>query len=89
MPDSKNTSPDAMKVDSEFETLPKDLGKEELETHKVRIVANRRAEAANSRWIEDVRARKLCCANGGGVVHGIDYDLETQFGIRLKSNKTK
>jgi len=32
---------------------------------------------------EDLRARKLCCANGGGKVHSINYDLEEQFGIRL------
>jgi hypothetical protein len=76
-------------IQEEFEILPKDLGKEEQETQKMRIVANRRAEAANPRWIEDVRARKLCCANGRGIVHGTDYDLEAQFGIRLKSYKTK
>jgi len=46
-------------------------------------VANRRAEAANPAWIEDVRTRKLCIANGSGVVHGIPYDLEGQFGIGL------
>lgn len=72
------------RIISELKGLPKDLPKEELEAHKMRIVANRRAEAANPRWVEDVRARKLCCANGGGFVHGIDYDLEGQFGIRLK-----
>jgi hypothetical protein len=72
----------------QFKTLPKNLSKGKLEIQKMRIVANRRAEAANPRWIEDVRARKLCCAKGGGVVHGIDYDLEKQFGIRLKSHKT-
>ena len=49
----------------------------------MRIVANRRAEAANPAWVEDVRARKLCIANGYGVVHGIPYDLEGQFGIGL------
>ena len=68
---------------SDFENLPTDLSKEELEVQKMRIVANRRAEASNSRWIEDVRARKLCCANGKGIVHGINYNLEGQFGMRL------
>lgn len=67
----------------DIEALPKDLTKEELEVRKLRIVANRRADAANPQWKEDVRARKLCIANGGGVVHGIPYDLEGQFGIRL------
>jgi len=68
---------------SDFEGLPEDSSEEDLEVRKMRIVANRRAEAANPRWVEDVRARKLCCANGSGVVHGINYDLEGQFGIRL------
>jgi hypothetical protein len=72
----------------QFKTLPKNLVKEELEIQKMRMVANRRAEAANHRWIEDMRARKLCYANGEGFVHGIDYDMEAQFGIRLKSYKT-
>jgi len=31
-----------------------------------------------------VRARKLCIANGGGVVHGINFDLDGQFGIGLR-----
>jgi len=68
---------------SDCNTLPGDLSEEELEVRKMRIVANRRAEAADPTWIEDVRARKLCCANGGGIVHGINYDLGEQFGIRL------
>jgi peptidoglycan hydrolase-like protein with peptidoglycan-binding domain len=33
---------------------------------------------------EDVRARKLCIAKGEGVVHGVRYNLEEQFGIQLK-----
>jgi hypothetical protein len=72
---------------SDFEALTKDLPKDELEVRKMRIVANRRAEASNPKWIEDVRARKVCCANGGGVVHGINYNLEEQFGIGLKVHK--
>jgi len=50
---------------------------------KMQIIANRRAEAADSRWIEDVRARKLTIANGVGVVHGVSIDLANQFGITL------
>jgi len=71
------------RIFSEFKGLPTDLGDEEIEVQKMRIIANRRAEAANPRWIEDVRARKLCCANGGGLVHGINFDLGGQFGIGL------
>jgi hypothetical protein len=68
---------------SETEGLPEELPEEQREVQKMRIVANRRAEAANPKWIEDVRARKLCCAGGGGRVHGTDYHVEEQFGIRL------
>lgn len=69
---------------ADFATIAKSLPQDELEVRKMNVVANRRAEAAKPKWVKDVRARKLCCANGGGVVHGIEYDLENQFGISLK-----
>lgn len=69
---------------SDFGKLPAGLGEDDLEVARMRIVANRRADAANSRWREDVRCRKLCLANGTGSVHGIPYDLEEQFGIGLR-----
>jgi len=62
-----------------FDALPEDAGEEE----RLRIIANRRAEASNPRWIEDVRSRKLTIANGRGTVHGMRYDLEQDYGIRL------
>jgi peptidoglycan hydrolase-like protein with peptidoglycan-binding domain len=71
-------------IKAEFSGLPNDLSKEDLEVCKMQIIANRRAEASNPRWVEDVRARKLCIANGGGVVHGINFDLDGQFGIGLR-----
>lgn len=51
----------------------------------LRIIANRRAEAAHPRWVEDVRTRKLTIANGEGIVHGNTYRLEEQYGIRLEA----
>lgn len=54
------------------------------EAARLRIIANRRAEAAKPEWIEDVRARKLTIANGAGTVHGSFYNLEEQYGICLK-----
>lgn len=66
-----------------FAALPAGLPEDERELQKMRIVANRRAEAASAKFVEDVRRRKLCIANGAGVVHGIAYDLAAQFGIRL------
>ncbi|MGZ8154518.1 MAG: peptidoglycan-binding domain-containing protein [Burkholderiales bacterium] len=68
---------------SEIATLPRSLSETDAELRRMEIVANRRAEAALPRWIDDVRRRKLCIAGGGGVVHGIEYDIEEQFGIRL------
>ncbi|MES2764918.1 MAG: peptidoglycan-binding domain-containing protein [Bacteroidota bacterium] len=67
----------------DIQALPARLPEEEREVRKMRIIANRRAEAANPRWTEDVRRRKLCIANGSGTVHGISYNLWEQFGIGL------
>lgn len=48
---------------------------------RMRIVANRRAAAARPEYVNDVRTRKLTIAEGVGVVHGIHYNLEEQFGL--------
>ena len=69
---------------TDYGNLPTSQGEEESEVERLRIVANRRADAAKARWREDVRARKLCIANGTGAVHGIPYDLDEQFGIGLR-----
>ena len=50
---------------------------------RMRIIANRRAAAARPEFVNDVRVRKLTIAEGQGTVHGIPYDLEEQFGLRL------
>jgi hypothetical protein len=55
-----------------------------MEVGRLRVIANRRAEAANPRWVEDVRVRKLTIANGVGTVHGAHYELGTQYGISLR-----
>ena len=72
------------RIQSEFKSLDQSQPKEALEQHKLEIVANRRAEVCNPRWVDDVRSRKLCIARGGGNVHGIAFDLEGQFGIGLR-----
>ena len=54
------------------------------EVAKLRIIANRRANAASPRWREDVRNRKLVIANGEGTIHGMNFDLESQYGITLE-----
>ncbi|MEQ1821089.1 MAG: peptidoglycan-binding domain-containing protein [Fimbriimonadaceae bacterium] len=68
---------------ADFAALPA-MPEAEREVARMRIVANRRAEASNPVWIEDVRKRKLTIANGTGTVHGQQYDLATTYGILLR-----
>lgn len=68
---------------ADFAGIAAKLPRRKVELEKMTIIANRRAEAARPRWREDVRARKLCIAEGAGVVHGVAYNLEEQFGIAL------
>ena len=51
--------------------LSAELSMDEHEIRILKIVANHRAEASNARWVDDVRRRKLCIANGTGIIHGI------------------
>jgi hypothetical protein len=78
--------PDRVKtlILADFDNLGKAPTPAEAEVERMRIVANRRAEASNPRFVEDVRRRKLCIAEGKGVVHGISYDLEKQYGLSLR-----
>lgn len=68
---------------ADFNKLGQALTREEAEVERMRIVANRRAEASNPRFVEDVRRRKLCIAEGKGVVHGTKYNLERQYNLSL------
>lgn len=54
------------------------------EVWKLCTIANERAEAADRRWVEDVRQRKLAIARGSGRVHGQWVDLEADFDITLR-----
>jgi len=69
---------------NDFSHISTQLSAEEKEVAMMQIIANRRAEASNPKYIEDVRKRKLCCALGNGQVHGQCYNLEQQYGITLK-----
>lgn len=71
-------------IEEDFGRLDPQDEPDRLEVARLRIIANRRAEAANPRWVEDVRVRKLTIAEGAGTVHGQPYDLEEQYGITLK-----
>lgn len=72
-------------IRADIAALPAGLSADDLEVRKMQIVANRRAEAAKPRFVEDVRNRKLCIANGQGTVHGIRFVLQEQFGIGLEA----
>ncbi len=71
------------RIEADVAKLPKPGDWATDEAAKLRVIANRRAEAANPTWIEDVRKRKLTIANGSGTVHGLQYDLAGDYGIRL------
>lgn len=73
----------AARIDDDVDCLPASLDPVDAEVARMRIIANRRAEAATPRWVEDVRARKLCIANGEGRVHGAYYRLEADYGLSL------
>ncbi len=68
----------------DFARIPHETPPDQAEVARLRSIANRRAEAANPRFVEDVRGRKLCIAEGRGSVHGIAYDLDAQFGLGLR-----
>jgi hypothetical protein len=70
-------------IESDIKQIPENLSAEEREVSVLRIVANRRAEASKPRWVDDVRRRKLCIANGKGIVHGIQFNLDADFSIGL------
>ena len=58
---------------------------EGLEVARMKSIARRRAAACRTQYINDVLTRKLTIAEGCGTVHGLDYDLEEQFGIGLRA----
>ncbi|MBI1839791.1 MAG: peptidoglycan-binding protein [Nitrospirae bacterium] len=68
----------------DYEKIDPGLDEAAAEVARMTIIANRRAEAAAPSWVEDVRARKLCCAQGEGRIHGTEIALETQYGIGLR-----
>jgi hypothetical protein len=63
------------------------LGRTLNEVERMQLLANRQAEAANPKWADTVRARKLTIVQGEGSVNGISYNLEA-LGIGLRDYKT-
>jgi hypothetical protein len=72
------------RIEADFGRIPWTGDREIDEVARLRIVAERRAAAADPRWVADVRARKLAIANGEGLVHGRRYRLLEEFGIGLQ-----
>ena len=68
---------------NDIKLIDQSLSPDMIEIAKMRIIANMKADSANPKFREDVRTRKLCIANGVGVVHGVKYDLAKQFGLDL------
>jgi len=58
-----------------------DIEKEDIQ--KMVIIAKQRADASKPRWRKDVLSRKLCIAEGNGIVHGSNYNL-ANFGLLLE-----
>lgn len=56
----------------------------ETEEDRMRFIARLCSQQANPKWADDVLNRRLCVATGGGTVHGIEYNLEKDFGITLE-----
>ena len=64
--------------------LPSGGGWQVREVARLKTIANLRADASLPQWRDDVRSRKVCIAEGGGLVHGRRFDL-LEYGIRLKA----
>jgi hypothetical protein len=71
-------------IERDFAQLSAPPLPQQAEVARLQIVANRRSAAADPRWREDVRVRKLTIANGTGTVHGRGYDLDAQYCIGLR-----
>jgi hypothetical protein len=72
-------------IEDDFKQIDQSLNATEIEVARLRIIANRRADAAKPKWREDVRARKLTIGNGEGVVHGKFYNLADDYGITIQA----
>jgi len=73
--------PTRAQIFADFAGIPAGATREEREVARMRIIANRRADASNA--AADVRSRKLTIAEGVGVVHGNGVDVERHYGITL------
>lgn len=56
-------------------------GKPLSEREFLAIIATKRAEASNPKFVEDVKARKMAIVNGVGVVHGVNLTIDKTYGL--------
>jgi hypothetical protein len=70
-------------IEADFASGPQGADLLEGEVSKLCIIANRVAESSRQEYVEDVRTRKLAIADGVGTVHGMNYDLASQYAIGL------
>jgi hypothetical protein len=70
-------------IEADFARIPDSTGLLEREVSKMRVIANRVAESSRPEYVDDVRTRKLTIADGVGTVHGMYYDLASQYAIGL------
>jgi hypothetical protein len=73
--------------EQDIQDRERSLGRALDEVERMKILANHQAEAANPKWVDTVRARKLTIVDGEGSVNGITYNLDA-LGIRLRDYKT-
>ncbi|MDM5223527.1 hypothetical protein QUF86_22895 [Peribacillus sp. NJ11] len=64
-------------IKADFQGLSPTLSREQRATEKMRIIANRRADAVTSRWQASYRVHKLAIANGNGSVYGDTLFMDT------------
>lgn len=69
-------------IQADFVRIPEG-DRDQVEVEKMRAVALRRSAVARDEWVDNVRVRKLTIVLGRGVVHGHEYDLAEDYGIRL------
>lgn len=69
--------------EQDLQEAERHLGRTLSEVDRMELLARRQAEAANPKWVDTVRKRKITIARGKGSVNGVRYDLDS-VGIKLR-----
>ena len=70
---------------SDFAHISASLSPNDIEAKKMLSIAHRVANNANPKYLADVLSRKLCIATGSGTIHGMKYNLTSQFDLDLSN----